>query len=149
KTVPKHFAIEDEKTANWLIRKITSARAYAEHVKQWAEHELRRAEREEQTLLFLFGRQIETWAKSEIAKLHNRKSVQLPAGVIGFRSVGPSLQVDDEQIVLAWATVHCPSAVVSVPKLSRAELKSHFERTGEAPDGGARVQPAAERFFIK
>src|SRR4051794_29700288 len=70
KTVPKQFRIDDEQSANWLVRKVIAAREYGERVKAWAEQERRRAEREERTLMFLFGRQIEVWAKCEIEKLN-------------------------------------------------------------------------------
>jgi hypothetical protein len=113
RSVPKEFAIDCEAHANWLVRKIVSARAYAERVKEWCEQELRRAAREEQTLMFLFSRQAEAWARGEIEKLNGRrKSLSLPAGVLGFRTVNPSLQVDDEQVVLIWAKANCPEAVV-------------------------------------
>lgn len=149
RSIPKQFAIEDERTANWLVRKVIVARQYAEHVKAWADQEVRRAEREQNTLLFLFGRQIETWAQVEIAKLHNRKSLALPAGTLGFRTINPCLHVDDESIVLAWAREHLPSAIVTKFSLSRSILKDHFETTGELPDAGAHIEPAAERFYIR
>ena len=49
--VPETFAVDDAASANWLVRKIVETRAYAKHVKEWADGELRRAEREE--LFFL------------------------------------------------------------------------------------------------
>jgi hypothetical protein len=108
-SVPRQFAIVDEQSANWLIRKNTAARQYAGQVAEWAEQEKRRAAREEQCLMYLFGRQIELWAKSEIErKKGKRKSLALPAGVIGFRSISPTLQVDDEKLVIDWARSSCP-----------------------------------------
>jgi phage host-nuclease inhibitor protein Gam len=151
-SVPRQFAIVDEQSANWLIRKIAAARQYAVQVAGWAEQEKRRAAREEQCLMYLFGRQIELWAKSEIEqKKGKRKSLSLPAGVVGFRAVAPSLQVDDEKLVLEWARSSCPGAVttVTLEKLSRAVLKDHFESTGEMPSDGAHVERGGERFYIK
>lgn len=150
RSVPKQFAIEDERTANWLVRRIMASRAYAQSVKDWAEHEQARAAREERTLLFLFGRQLEAWVKGEIEKLNGRrKSVPLPAGTVGFRTMNPCLQVDDEQLVLNWCQRHLPPAIVIVHKLSRTILKDHFEKTGEMPEEGAHVDPGGERFFIR
>ncbi len=81
KAVPKAFTIEDEQSANWLIKKIISARNYADHVQSWANREIARATREEQTLLYLFGAQLEGWARIEIEKFNGRrKSISLPAG---------------------------------------------------------------------
>jgi hypothetical protein len=147
--VPKHFCIDDEASANWLVRKITSARAYAERVKAFADQELRRAEREERTLLFLFGRQIEMWAKSQIDKLHNRKSLSLPAGEVGYRTIAPKLVIDDENVVIAWAKNNCQQAVVITEKLSKSELNEYVKTTGSVPDAGAHVDPQTERFYIK
>ena len=150
KSVPKQFCIEDDMSANWLIKKITATRQYAQRVKEWAESETRRAEREESTLMFLFGRQIERWARDEVEKLNGkRKSIALPAGTLGFRTINPSLQVDDEQVVIRWARKNCAGAIVVVEKLSRTTLKQHFETTGEMPDEGAHVEPGGERFFIR
>jgi len=98
--VPKAFAIDCEDHANWLVKKIVSARSYADHVKKWAEQEQRRAEREEHTLMFLFGRQLEMWARDQIALLHKRKSLALPAGTVGFRTIAAKLVIDDEKRVL-------------------------------------------------
>lgn len=150
KSVPKQFAVTDEKTANWLIRKVVAAREYAEHVKQWAEQETRRAEREEHTLFFLFGRQIEHWVRSEIEKLKGkRKSLALPAGQTGFRTVAAKLVIDDENVVLSWAKEHLPTAVVTVERLSKTVINDYTAQTGVIPDGGVHVEPAAEKFFIR
>src|SRR5439155_13447674 len=111
RVVPKQFAIDSQESCNWLIRKIVAAREYAAHVKEFAETEVRRAQREEMTLMFLFGRQAECCARAEVEQFHGRrKSLNLPAGVIGFRHVNPSLQVDDELVVLAWAKENCRAA---------------------------------------
>ena len=149
RSVPKQFSVEDEKSANWLVKKIVAAREYADRVKEWAAQEVRRAEREESTLSFLYLRQLEGWARGEVEKLGGRrKSLALPAGTVGFRFVGPALRVDDEMVVLGWAKHHCPPAIKVVESLSRAALKQHFESTGDLPDG-AHVEPASEKFFVR
>lgn len=150
KLVPKCFAIGDEKSANWLVRRIVAARQYALHVKAWAQMEQRRAEREEMTLMFLYGRQIEMWAKDEIKKLGGRrKSINLPAGVVAFRAVGPSLHIDDDASVIQWARKNLPAAIIVVEKLDRGEIRGHFDRTGEIPDDGIHIVPAHESFSIR
>lgn len=150
KVVPKQFEITDESSANWLLRRIVTAREYAQHVKEWAAQEQRRAEREERTLLFLFGRQLERWVRAEIEKLnHRRKSICLPAGTLGLRRVNACLQIDDEQAVIGWARKHLPSALLTVEKLSRSVLSDHFKQTGEMPDSGAHLEQEKEAFFIR
>jgi hypothetical protein len=148
-SVPKEFCIDSEERANWLVRKIVAARDYSERVKTWCEQEQRRAIREEQTLMFLFGRQIEAWARDEIVELHKRKSLALPAGCVGFRTVASKLVIHDERLVLGWAKQACPQVIVIVEKLSKAALDHYVEKTGDVPDSGIHIEPEAERFYIK
>ena len=150
KSVPQRFSVQDESSANWLLRRVLASRDYGEKVKAFAQQELRRAEREERTLLFLFGRQLQAWTKGELQKLNGRrKSLALPAGILSFKTVPASLQIDDEQAVLAWAKKHLPAAVLTVEKLSRSILSDHFKHSGEVPDCGAHVEPERQSFSIK
>ncbi len=90
------FAVRDAASANWVIRKIVEARAYAQRVKAWAELEQRRAQREEDFLLRRFGVELQAWARQEIARQHDgRRSVSLPAGAVGFRTEPTRLAVTD------------------------------------------------------
>ncbi len=150
RSVPTGFCIDSAERANWFVRKVFEARKYAERVKMWAEQEQRRAAREEQTLMFLFGRQLEAWTSSELERLANkRKSVALPSGTVGFRTVRPKLIVDDEQAVLVWPRRSCRAAVVVVERVSKSVLDEHVATTGELPDAGAHVEAEAERFYIR
>lgn len=150
RSVPKEFCIDSQERANWLVKKIVGARNYMERVKAWCEQEQRRATREEQTLLFLFGRQIENWLRAEIIKLNGRrKSINLPAGCIGFRSVGDRLVIDDEAVVLKWAKVHLPDAVIVTEKLSKSAINEHAEKVGVIPDEGVHIEPTSEKFYIR
>lgn len=148
-SVPERFAVTDKATANWLVRKIVEARRYARSVKEWAEQEQHRAEREEKSLLHLFGSQIEAWAKCEVVKLNGRrKSVSLPAGTLSFRRENSKLVIVDEKAVLEWARKACPAAIEISEKLSRSAFKAHVEATGELPDTGVYSEPAKEAFRI-
>jgi hypothetical protein len=148
--VPQRFSVHDEQSANWLVRRIMAARAYGQKVKEWAEQERHRAEREEKTLTFLFGRQIERWAEQEITRTSGkRKSLVLPAGSIGFRTAPGKLVVDDEMLVLSWAKRNCPNAVVVVEKLSKVTLDHYVHETGHAPDEGVHIEAASEKFYIR
>jgi hypothetical protein len=150
KSIPKKFCIEDEKTCNWWIKKIVAARNYAEHVKQYAEAEIKRAKREEHTLWFLFARQAEAWLRIELEKSGGRRrSIALPAGTLGLRSQPALLVVDDDDVVLGWCKHNCPSAIVVVEKLSRSILKDHFSQSGEMPDSGCHLDPGGDRLHVK
>lgn len=146
---PKNFAVVDLRSANWVIRKIHDARAYAEAVKEWAEAEARRAQAEEDSLLTMFGPGLRAVLEAEIERAKGRrKSVNLPAGTMGLRCEPQRLKVEDEAATLEWARKHCPDAIKVTERISRTALNEHFTRTAETPKGCA-VQEGAERFFIR
>lgn len=148
-SAPKNFSVVDLRSANWVIRKIHDARAYAEAVKEWAEAEAHRAQAEEDGLLLMFGPGLRAVLETEIERAKGRrKSVNLPAGTMGLRCEPQRLRVEDESAALEWARKHCPGAIRTTERISRTALNEHFARTGEAPTGCA-VQEGAERFFIR
>src|SRR5687768_14177659 len=74
--VPDGFGVRDGQTANWVVRKIVEARAYAVHVQEWAAREIRRAQGDEKFFLHRYGHQLEEWARRQLeAEDGRRKSV--------------------------------------------------------------------------
>jgi len=146
----KPFIIDNEQAANWIVRKIVEARAYGERAAEWAAAEKRRAEQEEERLMFLFGAQLRAWVVAELRRLNNRKkSIALPAGRIGFRHEDSRIAIDDEDVVLAWCRQHLPEAVKVSEKLMKSVLADHVAATGEIPEAGIHIEPAHDQFFIK
>lgn len=141
--------MRDEATANWVVRKIIEARAYAERVKAYAERELKRTQRQEQFFLKQYGPELEAWARQQIAQRGGRlKQVRLPAGAVGYRAAGARLTVADDDLLLEWCRVHLPDAVVRTERVIKSLVNDHLRRTGECPDG-ADIVPAADRFYVK
>jgi hypothetical protein len=145
--VPETFAVDDAASANWLVRKIVETRAYAKHVKEWADGELRRAEREELFFLHRYGRQLEDWARAEIAK-SRRKSIKLPGGTVGFRTEPPKLDVIDEAKLVAWCRTTLPTALRIETHVLKQPVKDHVVITGECPDGTA-ISGGGQRFYVR
>lgn len=144
------FRICDEKSANWLVRKVVEARAYRKRVRRWAEREIRQAAEDEKRLLFRYGTQLQAWASDEIRKLRGRrKSVGLPGGRVGYRTAGPKLVIEDVVAVVRWAKTACPEAIILEQRLDKATLNAHLLNSGEIPDHGAHLEPEREQFFIK
>ncbi len=144
------FSVCDERTANWVVKKIIAAREYGQRVKIWAAQELARSERDEERLLYFFGAQLEVWATCELQRIKSRrKSISLPAGTVNFRHEPTKLIFTDEEAVLSWAKAHCPRAVQTVERLLKTPINEHFETTGEMPNSGTTLQPERERFYIK
>jgi len=144
------FRIDSPERANWLVRKIIEARNYSDRVHAWAMTEQRRAEREEKQLLHLFGRQLEEWARQELAAFNGRrKSIRLPGGTVGYRRVRAKLVIVDPAAVITWAKRNCPDAITRTERISRAAVNSHAAETGEIPNAGVKVEPEQERFFVQ
>jgi len=147
--VPEQFTVHDEASANWVVRKIIEARAYAARVKAWAKYETCRARREERFFLQRFGNELDGWIRSQLAaEGGKRESVGLPAGTVGYRVVPAKLILDDKNAAIEWAKLHCPHAVVTSNRLLRQPLNEHLAQTGELPPG-VRLDPEHSRFYIK
>ena len=175
--VPDTFRVRDESSANWVVRKVRECRDYAQRVAAWAAAEVRGAEAEERWLMERFGCQLEEWVRQHLKRSGGARgrtrSVQQPAGTVGFRSESPRLVVVDDAKVLAWCRAHLPDALKAVAEsegdaarrlaawgrtqcravrlresFSKAALNAHAAATGELPDG-AEVAPAGEKFYVK
>ncbi len=144
---PEAFQVDNEASANWVVRKIIEARSYAKHVKAWAKGELKRAEREEEFFLHLYGRQLEDWAQAQI-KRSRRKSIKLPAGTLGFRTAPLKLEVRDEQRLIAWCRTKLPTALKIRTLVLKQQVKDHVVSTGECPDGAETVA-GGDRFYVR
>lgn len=147
--LPPKFCVHDEKTASWVVEQVTARRTFRKKVDEWAAKEKRRAEREEEFFWFRYGDQLERWARTEIALMRGRRSVNLPGGTVGFRKSGPLLVIEDDEAVLRWARSNLAAAVVVTEKLSKAVLIEHLKVTGEMPPLGARIEGPCDRFYIR
>jgi hypothetical protein len=144
---PDTSEIEDASSANSIVRKIVEARAYAQHVKKWAEVEFRRAQREEQFFLQHYGHQLEAWARAELAKDRRRKSIRLPAGTVGFRVEPKKLAPKDDEKLMAWCRRYLPSALVNRTLIVRDVLTKYIQKSGKCPDGAA-ITGGKPRLYI-
>jgi len=143
------FRVRDEATANWLVRRVNEARAYEERARAWAAHETRRARQDADWLRRRYGPQLEAWVRQELAaRHHRRRSLNLPAGRVGYRRSPPQLVIDHEDRALDWCRRHLPTAVQTTERLSKRELNAHIQNTGEVP-GGTELIPEQDTFFIQ
>jgi phage host-nuclease inhibitor protein Gam len=148
--VPEAFTVRDEGSANWVIRQIVERRTYAKRCAEWCEREQARAQREEEFFLFRFVPQLRDFARQRISEQGGRrKSVNFPAGTLGFRKNPSRIIVDDEAVVIAWARLHKPELIVVAERLSKSCLNQHAETTGELPNAGIHIEAEREDFYIK
>jgi hypothetical protein len=157
----EHSSITDESSANWIVRRILEARAYAQHVETWAAIEIQRAKSDERHFMHSFGCQLEDWLRQAISDQHlRRKSIALPAGKVGLRKTPSRLELvdlasvaywvennapnairitisvtgNDALALRQWCKDHTPSAVLT-ETVSKTELNKHLQTSGELPDG--------------
>jgi hypothetical protein len=148
--VPDRFCVHDDESANWVVRKIAEARAYAARCAEWCQREQNRARRTEEFFVRRFGAELEAWARRRIAEQGGRrKSVAVPAGTAGFRAEPPRLVVEDERAVILWAKTSCPEVVQVTEHLRKSVLNDHVRQTGEFPAHGVRWEAARDRFYVK
>ena len=148
--VPHHFLVDSDDAANWVIRKIISARAYSERCEKWCKRETARAQREEQFFMWRYGQQLIDWVTRRISEQGGRrKSVCFPAGVAGFRHEPEKLIVENEQAVIEWAKANNLKITSTIERLCKSDLNAHVKATGELPDCGVRLEASKERFFVK
>ena len=134
--LPDQFRVHDSKSANWVVRKIAQARAYADRIDIWAEAERRRARREEEFFLRQFHAQLYSWLTAELRERGGKaKSINLPAGRVGLRRNLARLKVTDASVALAWAREHRPQAIRRSESVPKSQLTDHFKATGELPAG--------------
>jgi hypothetical protein len=142
------FTVKDADSANWVIRKIAEARAYAERAKRWADAEVRRARRAEEFFVARFGEQLRRWTIAELASRHSSsKSISMPAGRIGFRTQPVRVEVVDSEAAIAWCKQNLPSAVEARESLAKSVVTERALKTGELPPG-CKLAGGDERFFI-
>jgi hypothetical protein len=147
--VDEAFHVRDQPSANWVLKKIIAEREYRARCAAWFDAETRRSERREQFLLHRFGMELEEWTRQQLAGQYGkRRSVHLPAGVLGFRTTPAKLIVADEPKLLAWCRQHLPGAVKVVQHLLKSEIQNHIESNGEVPDG-AEFVGGGDKFYIK
>lgn len=148
KQLPERFAVTDDASANWVVKRIIEARAYSRRVTEWANLELRRARREEAFFLKRFGPELDAWLTKKLAETQSRqKSVNLPAGRVGRRAVREKLSIYDEDALLAWAQSNLPEAVETTEKVRKSTINDLFFGTGELPPGVG-IDPSHEALVI-
>lgn len=171
--IPQDFDVRDERSANWLVRKVVDARSYAKRVQTWAALEIRRSENDERFLIHRYGTQLEAWAREKLSTGGNRRrTIALPGGSVGFRNITMRLSVVDETVLLGWCAVNLPNAVFAEVRVTGGEtarlrdwvrqncpsaaitmgvvksvVDDHFRRSGEFPSGTECV--TGEKFFIR
>lgn len=149
--VSKEFHIDSRSSADWLLRKLALLEMEEKLIKEQTKGMLELLQRDRQRLTARFGAELEHWAATELATAR-RKSLTLPHGTIGFRTVNGRLKVSDPASALAYALM-CGKA----DQLTKRELlaeqyrewaQSQLDTEGELLPG-VEMTDTRESFSIK
>jgi len=143
------FQIHDAASANWALRLIVAERDYQARTTAWYEAETRRSQQREAWLMHRFAGQLELWMRAELSKQYGkRRSIQLPAGVVGLRMQATKLVVVDDRALISWCRAELPAAIKTAEHILKSEVAAHVKASGEIPPG-AEIGGGGEKFFIK
>ncbi|MCW3053837.1 MAG: Bacteriophage Mu Gam like protein [Chthonomonadales bacterium] len=111
---PEGFHICDERSANWLLRKLANIAAEKRRVTAQADEILRQLDADAQRLQHLFGAELEQFARHTLATTGSkRRSLTLLQGTLSFRTIAPALRVSDTAAAIRWAKQHAPALVTT------------------------------------
>ena len=139
------FYPTDSAGVDWVLAKMSAARAEAALIRQNAELMARECERRAEHLDWKYGAALQTWLRAELGG-GKKKSVRLYHGVVGYRQKPAGVSITDAAAAGQWAEQHCPDALVT--HLDKKALGAALLDTGEAVSF-AEFLPAEDVFYIK
>ena len=142
---PRAFVPTDAGGVDWVLRKVSAARAEAKLIRENMEKMARACERQAEALEWKYGPALQTWLRAE-TEGGKRKSKTLPHGVLGYRTKPAGVNITDATAAGQWAREFCPDALVT--SMDRKALGAALLETGEVVDFAA-FTPAEEVFFIR
>lgn len=160
------WRIDDERGAEWALRKLARAEAHLDEIHLQAEEWTRRITEwaadvkagPERDAAF-FRAHLEWWARRRRDEDPDAKSVRLPSGEVSTRETRAAVEIADPAAVLAWARDRYPDLVrvredVQVSTLRGAVAISddgHVRTSNEAGDEvpGVAVRPASISVSVK
>lgn len=141
------FAIDSADIASWAVDKILVARERLERVKNQYQAALLEAELEVKDAEAFFLPLLEAWFDANPPK--RGKSIKLPHGTIGKRTVPGGPRVTDDAAVMAWAKEQgIPGLIKVTESVSRTAVREYVTSTGDIPDG-VEVVESREAFDVR
>lgn len=122
------FTVDSLEKANWCMKQIQAKERQKEELKQLVEYEKQKldiylaqeSKGPEESIEF-FKAKMQPYIAEKIAE-GKKKSINLPCGVVGFRSVPASIQRNEEEL-LPWVEKNNATFVKVVSSVNWAELK--------------------------
>jgi len=106
-SVQPAFCIDSESSADWLLKQLAALDAERALLTRQHQAALQRVESDRESLLYLYGQQLEAWAAQQVqADRRGRKSCILPHGTLAFRTVPASVHISDLAAALQAAKMY-------------------------------------------
>lgn len=146
----ERFAITDESSAGWYLRKLRTIEEEQEAIRAATAARLAELESDRRQLEHLFGDQLTQWARAE-AERRRRKTITVPlAGMaVAFRTAPARLEIDDPTTAedVARSLGYLKPAAVDLAAYRKA-AQDALETRGELLPG-CRMTDAAERVSVR
>ena len=141
------FIIDDADKASWAVDKILIARERLERVKAQFQAAVHEAQQEVADAEAFFLPLLELWYNANPPR--KGKSIKLPHGTVGKRTVPGGPRVLDVDAVLAWAKEHGIPGIVKVTEsVNKTAVAEYVKSTGDLPDG-VEIVESREAFDVK
>jgi hypothetical protein len=139
-TVERYMAIRARRAASLEVKKA--------NMKRMIEREERKLDRLDQLYMPL----AEAVTKHALANVKKKRSIDFPAGRLGFRAVGQSIEIpkdrEAEAIAACEANPDLADAVKVVKSLLKTPIADHIKKTGEVPDW-VTVNDPYDKFYVQ
>ena len=143
------FMVNDEKSANWYLRKLANIEAEQQRVQAQAAQIVAQLEADADGLKRLYASQLEAYCRARLNDTGNRRrSITMLQGTCCFRTVPAGFRIVDTAAALDHAMAHLPDAVDTINCLSTIAYRRIVEQTGECLPG-VESTPAHESFTVR
>ena len=149
------FTIDNLNKASWAVCKILEAETridqrkaladdYKARIDSWLESSNHQDKDSISYLTFL----LEPYAKNEVSKLHNSKTLSLPTGTASFRKLPDKLDITDPSIALSYCESEHPEAIIIKKELNKSILKDLILKQAN-PIPGVSAELGEDKLYIK
>jgi len=147
------FHVVDEKTANWVLRKLANLEAERVRIEEQSKKMISSVRTDYDEIIRRYGDELEAWARQELLDHGNRKkTVHTFHATLAFRTVAAHLKLAEPDEALKYVREHAREHLQVIEKLNattyREEAARRMQQHGEILPGIERV-PEQESFAIR
>lgn len=143
------FHINDEKSANWYLRKLANIDAEKQRVQMQADTIIAQLEADADGLKRLYEGELKEYVRQTLeAGGNRRRSITMLQGTCAFRTIPAGFRIVDTAAALNHALAYLPDAIDTICVLSTVAYRRVVEETGEILPG-IETTPERESFSVR